>query len=122
MDIDEVAEIVEMLPLRPLPNVPELILGVINLRGTVVPVIDLRVRFGLNRKSFDKESRILVMKEKNLLVGMAVDRMWELLRLPQESFQPPPEDVAEANGECFKEISEVDGRMLIVLDVKKTLH
>lgn len=121
-DIEDVAEIMELTAIRPLPNVPELVLGLINLRGTIMPVIDLGIRFGLNRKPWDEESRIIVMKSGSLLVGIVVNRMWELLRLPPEAFQPPPPDVAKIDAEYFKEVSEVHGRMLIVLDMGKILQ
>lgn len=119
--IDDVAEIMKIVPIMPLPNVPEFILGLINLRGTIIPVIDLRIRFGLNRKAMDQGSRIIVMKHGNLVVGVVVDRLWELLRLPLDAFQPPPPDVAKIDAEYFKEVSLVNERMLIVLDIKKLL-
>lgn len=121
-DIEEVAEIMEMTPLRPLPNVPEFVVGLINLRGTIMPVMDLGIRFGLNRKPWDNESRIIVMKSGPLMVGIVVNRLWELLRLPPEAFQPPPPNVAKIDADYFKEVSEVKGRMLIVLDMGKILR
>jgi len=61
------------------------------------------------------------MKEKNLLVGLAVDSMWESLKLPEDSFQPAPQGVAKIDAEYFKEICSVKGRMVCVLDIKKIL-
>ena len=119
--IAEVAEIMLIPPIMPLPHVPDFILGLINLRGDIVPVVDLRVRFKLNQAPRDTESRIIVMKEDTLQVGVVVDRMWRLLRLPPEAFQPPPSGVAQIDPEYFKEVSDVDDRMLIVLDMHKIL-
>jgi purine-binding chemotaxis protein CheW len=120
-EIGEVAEIMEMAPIMPLPRVPAFILGLVNLRGAIVPIIDLRVRFGLDQKAWSRDSRIIIMKEKNLLVGVAVDSMWESLKLPEDSFQPPPQGVAKIDAEYFKEICSVKGRMVCVLDIKKIL-
>ena len=61
------------------------------------------------------------MKAEEMLVGIIVDRMWELLRLPAGAFQPPPPDVAKIDPEYFKQVSEVNDRMLIMLDMKKIL-
>jgi purine-binding chemotaxis protein CheW len=120
-EIGEVAEIMEMAPIMPLPRVPAFILGLVNLRGAIVPIIDLRVRFGLDQKAWSRDSRIIIMKEKNLLVGVAVDSMWESLKLPEDSFQPPPQGVAKIDAEYFKEVCSVKGRMVCVLDIKKIL-
>jgi len=120
-DIAEVAEILDMAPIMPLPNVPEFVLGVANLRGTILPVIDLRIQFCLSHKPFDDNSRIIVLTDEQFVAGIVVDHLWELLRLDQDSFQPPPPDVAKIYPEYFKEVAPVRGRMLIVLDIKRLL-
>ncbi len=122
IDIDRVAEIMEMVPIRHIPNVPNFIVGLINLRGTIVPVIDLRVRFHLESKPWTRDSRIIVMKEGNLVVAVGVDRLWELMRLPKQAFRLPPPDVVKDDSEYFKEIAPVNGRMVIILDMKKILN
>ncbi len=120
-EIDEVAEIMEMTTIMPIPNVADFVVGLINLRGTIVPVVDLRARFGLNRNAWTVDSRIVIMKEKNLLVGVVVDRMWESLRLPEDAFQPAPEGVAKMDAEYFREICTARGRMVSILDIAKIL-
>lgn len=120
-DIADVAEILEVVPFMPLPNVPEYVRGVANLRGAILPIIDLRIRFGLGRKDFDDNSRIIVLKSEQRIAGIVVDRLWELLRLDQSVFQPPPTDVAKIDPEYFKEVTPVKGRMLIVLDIRRLL-
>jgi purine-binding chemotaxis protein CheW len=120
-DIGEVAEILEMVPIMPLPNVPAFILGLVNLRGKIVPVIDLRIRFGLVHKGFDHDSRIIILNAGDLTVGVVVDRLWELLRLDPGAFQPPPVTAAKIDHEYFKEVASVQGRMLIVLDIRRLL-
>lgn len=120
-NIDEVGEIMSIIPITPVPNVPDFVLGLINLRGSIIPVIDLRVRFNLNRRELNFDSRIIIFNVKNLVVGIVVDRMWELLRLSAEAFQPPPSDVAKIDAGYFKEVVQVKDRMLIILDIGKFL-
>lgn len=121
-EIGEVAEIMEMVPIMPIPHVPPLVLGLVNLRGTIVPIIDLRVRFGLDRGAWTADSRIVIVKERSFLVGLAVDTMWEFLKLTEDSFQPAPHGVARIDAEYFKEVCEVKGRMVSILDIKKILE
>jgi purine-binding chemotaxis protein CheW len=120
-EIDEVAEIMEMTTIMPIPNVADFVVGLINLRGTIVPVVDLRARFGLNRNPWTSDSRIVIMKEGTLLVGVVVDRMWESLRLPSDAFQPAPEGVAKIDAEYFREICTAKGRMVSILDIARIL-
>jgi purine-binding chemotaxis protein CheW len=120
-EIDEVAEIMEMTTIMPIPNVADFVVGLINLRGTIVPVVDLRARFGLNRNPWTSDSRIVIMKEGTLLVGVVVDRMWESLRLPSDAFQPAPEGVAKMDAEYFREICTAKGRMVSILDIARIL-
>lgn len=121
LDIGDVAESLEMVPIRPLPNVPDFILGMINLRGNMVPLLDLRVCFGLNRMPWEHDSRILIIKDQKQLVGIVADRVIGLLRLDVAEFQPPPPRVAKVDAEYFKEVSEVDGQLLIIPDIKRIL-
>ena len=121
VDMVNVAEIMEMIDIMPVPNVAELVLGLINLRGAIVPVIDLRTFFGLQRKTWTKDSRIVIMKEKNLLVGVAVDSMWESLRLSLEDFQPAPHSSTKVDSSYFKDISIINGRVVSVLDISRIL-
>jgi purine-binding chemotaxis protein CheW len=121
LDIGDVAESLEMVPIRPLPHVPDFILGMINLRGNLVPLLDLRTRFGLNRMDGEHDSRILVIKDQKQLVGIVADRIIGLLRLDAAEFQPPPPGVAKVDAEFFKEVSQFDGQLLIIPDIKKIL-
>jgi len=121
LDIGDVAESLEMVPIRPLPHVHDFILGMINLRGNMVPLLDLRARFGLNRRPWEHDSRILVIKDQKQLVGIVADRIIGLRRLAAAEFQPPPPGVAKVDAEYFKEVSRVDGQLLIIPDIKRIL-
>ena len=120
-EMGEVAEIMEMTVIMPVPNVPDFVMGLINLRGTIVPVIDLRILFGLDRKPQTAESRIVILKEENLLVGVVVDSMWESLRLSRDAFQPAPHSPTKVDNQYFRDISLVNGRVVTVLDISRIL-
>mgnify|MGYP000845337818 FL=1 len=121
VEMGEVAEIMEMTPIMPIPNVPEFVLGLINLRGTIVPVVDLRTLFQMSCGPLTSHSRIVIMKHDNLLIGVIVDSMWESLRLSQDLFQPPPHSLAKIDAQYFKDISLVHGRVVSVLDISKII-
>lgn len=121
VEMGEVAEIRELTPIMPVPNVADHVLGLMNLRGTIMPVIDLRILFGLERKPWTGESRIVIMKEKNLLVGVIVDSMWESLRISNDNFQPAPQGVTKIDVQYFRDISLVNGRVVSVLDIARIL-
>jgi purine-binding chemotaxis protein CheW len=122
IDIAKAAEILRLVPIRAVPNVPDFVLGLINLRGSIVPVIDLRILFKLRCRPWNSESRIVVIKHEEMLVGAAVDRLWDVLRLSPEAFQPPPPDMAAIDAEYFREICPIEGRMLILLNTEKILN
>jgi len=121
VDMGEVAEIMEVTAIMPVPNVPDFVLGLINLRGTIVPVVDFRVLFGLDTKPWTADSRIVIMQDNNLLVGVVVDSMWESLRLAREAFQPAPQSVARIDYEYFKDITLVNSRVVSILNISRIL-
>ena len=121
VDIDQVSSILLLLPIMPLPRAPGFVLGLVNLRGSLLPLIDLRIKFGLGVNVLTESSRIVVLESEDLRVGMIVDRVWTLLRLPQDVFQPAPPGVAKIDTEYFKEVCSVDNRLLIILNINKLL-
>jgi purine-binding chemotaxis protein CheW len=116
-----VAEIREPLPLMPVPNVPSHILGLANLRGTVMPVIDLRRRFGFEAKADTPDHRLIILKGPGYAAALRVDSVYGLARLPQTDFQPAPPGVARVAPEYYSQIATLDGRMLIELNVRELL-
>lgn len=118
--ITQVAEIRETLAVTPLPNAADHVLGLANLRGVVLPVIDLRRRFQLPLKPEGPDNRLIVLKGSEYLVGVWVDAARGLERLPQASFQPAPPDVARIDQEYYEQVTTLDdGRILIELDVQR---
>jgi purine-binding chemotaxis protein CheW len=97
-------------------------LGLINLRGKIIPVVDMADRLGLSPAELKPSSRILVANVKGLTVGLLVDAATEVMKLPAESIEPPPEDVFNAQRAGFLEgVGRLDGRLIILLDLEKVL-
>lgn len=119
VDILKVQEINRMLEVTRVPNAPEYIDGVINLRGKVIPIIDLRRRFGMERKVHDKNTRIVVVELNGKIVGFVVDAVSEVLRIPKSVTEPPPAIVAGIEAEYITAVGKLEDRLLILLDLEK---
>ena len=117
IDILGVQEILRMVELTPVPNAPYFVQGVINLRGKVIPIIDLRARFGLPAAEHTKETRIIVVELSNVVLGFIVDMVEEVLRLPESLIEMPPSTGRGGSGEFHKGIGRVGGRLLMLLDL-----
>jgi purine-binding chemotaxis protein CheW len=121
VDILKVQEINRMLDVTRVPNAPEYIDGVINLRGKVIPIINLRRRFGMDRKERDKNTRIVVVELAGKIVGFVVDAVHEVLRIPRSVTEPPPSLVGGVRAEYITAVGKLDDRLLILLDLEKVL-
>jgi len=115
IDILGVQEIIRMVELTPVPQAPHFVEGVINLRGKVIPILDLRVRFGLPSVEPTKDTRIIVVETNHILLGFIVDSVSEVLRLPESLIEPPLS--GRQGAEFHKGVGRVEGRLLIVLDL-----
>ena len=121
VDILCVQEINRMLQITKVPNSPEYVKGIINLRGRVIPVIDLRSRLGLPPKGNDNNTRIIVIEVKGNTIGFIVDSVKEVIRIPQNITEAPPEIVSGINSEFIKAVGKLEDRLLILIDLEKTL-
>jgi purine-binding chemotaxis protein CheW len=121
VDILKVQEINRMVEITRVPQAPHYVEGVINLRGKVIPIVDLRKRFNLELKEHDKNTRIVVVDIGGNIMGMIVDSVSEVLRLPANTIEPPPEIVTGVNSEYIKGVAKLDDRLLIFLDLSKVI-
>jgi len=121
VDILKVQEINRMVEITRVPQAPHYVEGVINLRGKVIPIVDLRKRFNLELKKHDKNTRIVVVDIGGNIMGMIVDSVSEVLRLPAGTIEPPPEIVTGVNSEYIKGVAKLDDRLLIFLDLSKVI-
>jgi len=119
IDILKVQEINRMVEITKVPQAPSYVEGVINLRGKVIPVIDLRRKFSLEASEYDKNTRIVVADVSGHVIGMVVDAVSEVLRIPRSTIEPPPEIVTSLDSEYISGVVKLDEKLLIFLDISK---
>ena len=120
--IASVREIVRVPEITSVPNAQETIEGVINLRGKIIPVIDLRKRFGQVEIQSDKKNRILVVELENKLVGLIVNSASEVLKIPPSEIESPGSVFADGESSYVTGVGKLKGRLIILLDISKLLH
>lgn len=122
VEISVVHEIIRMQSITKVPRTPEFVEGVINLRGRIVPVIDLHKRFDLPAEEETSHSRIIVVEVKGVTVGMIVDSVSEVLRLPTANIDPPPPAIAGGiETEYLRGVGKWQEKLIILLDLDKVL-
>jgi purine-binding chemotaxis protein CheW len=120
--IGSVREIVRVPEITSVPSAPETVEGVINLRGKIIPVMDLRKRFGHVDIQPDKKNRILVVELENKLIGLIVNAASEVLKIPPSEIEAPGSVFAEGESSYVTGVGKLRGRLIILLDVSKLLH
>lgn len=117
--ITKIREIILMKPITRLPQVPESIEGLINLRGTVMPIINLRKRFGLPARPLDDETRTIVVTVHDKTVGCIVDEVTQVMRIAADQIQPVPVSMAEVARRFVAGLARLEDRLLIILDTDR---
>ncbi len=117
-----VHEIIRYREITRIPRSAEYVRGVLNLRGQIVPVIDLRKRLGLPSAEETNSSRIVVTEVEENIVGMIVDAVTEVLRLPFSRIEPPSDLIVDVEYDLIKGVGKKDDQLVILLDVSKTVH
>lgn len=126
VDIAAVESIIKMQPITAVPQAPAFVEGITNLRGSVLPVMDLRKRFGLSGREQKTEithddKRIVVVSMDGMKIGMIVDAVSEVLRVQEEAIEPPPPMVTTINSAFITGIAKVGERLIILLDLARVL-
>jgi len=117
VDILSVQEINRITEITKIPNSPDYVEGVVNLRGKVIPVINLRKKFSFEEKLIDDTSRIIIMDIQDITYGVIVDAVSEVLRVPSSTVEPTPPMSSEANSKFIKGLAKLDGRLIILIDI-----
>jgi purine-binding chemotaxis protein CheW len=120
--IGAVREIVRVPEITAVPSAPDTIEGVINLRGKIIPVMDLRKRFGQSNVQPDKKNRILVVELEGKLIGLIVNAASEVLKISPSEIEPPGNVFAEGESSYVTGVGKLKGRLIILLDIAKLLH
>jgi purine-binding chemotaxis protein CheW len=122
INIAVVESIIKMQAITQLPQTPAYVKGVTNLRGSVLPVIDLRTRFALEAKEDTRQTRIIIVTMGNIKVGVVVDGVSEVLRVSDELIEPLPPMVNSVNSVFLKGIVRLEDRLIILLELSKVLN
>ena len=122
IDILRVHEIIGMLPITRVPRAPDFILGVINLRGRVIPTIDLRLKFGMEPKEASRETCIVVVQAAGTQIGVVVDRVSDVLDVAADEVEDVPGFGADVDTSCLLGVAKTDGRVRLLLDIERVLR
>ncbi|NLC62864.1 MAG: chemotaxis protein CheW [Thermoanaerobacterales bacterium] len=121
VDILQVKTIERMMPITRVPKAPQFVEGVINLRGDIVPVIDLKKRFDLPKREETDNTRIIIVNVEDITVGMIVDSATEVIQLPQNAIEMAPSIVAGIDADFLQGVGKIGDKLLIILDLLKIL-
>ena len=119
--ITQVQEIITMTRPTQLPQSPDFVEGIINLRGEIIPIIDLKKRFKMGASDITSDTRSVVVEVAGQTVGIIVDEVSEVLRLSHNDIEPPPAMVGGITAEYLTGVGKREGRLLILLDMNKIL-
>lgn len=122
IEIRYVTEIVGVQAITAVPDLESYIKGVINLRGKIIPVMDVRLRFKKEERAYDDRTCIVVVEIGNISVGLIVDRVTEVLPIPEDQIVPPPEIKSGAKNKFISAIGKTEKDVKLLIDCKKLLN
>jgi purine-binding chemotaxis protein CheW len=121
LDVFQVHEILRYDEPTPMPKAPAFVEGVLDVRGTLVPVVDLRKRFEVHDLRYDEDTRIILVDFQDERLGLIVDEVTEVLRAPETAVAPPPAYVKGLAAEFIRGIVRLEGRLVVLLDLDRIL-
>ena len=121
LEILKVQEIIGMMSVTPVPRTPDFICGVINLRGKVIPIVDLRLKFGMEAVEHTEETCIIVVQAQGLQIGIVVDKVSEVLDIAADDIEDPPSFGTDVNTDYILGIGKSEGRVKLLLDIDRVL-
>ncbi len=119
--LTHIQQIIKMREITSVPRAPEYVLGIISLRGVIIPVFDLRLRLGLPLRDISRQTRIIVLSDDLMSIGLMVDRVRQVVRIADSAVEPPPPILSGGESEYLEGIGRRGKRMLILLDLHKVL-
>lgn len=122
VDILSVQEINRITEITKVPNSPDYVEGVINLRGKVIPVINLRSKFGFEARATDDNSRIIIMEIQGIINGVIVDSVSEVLRIPASSIEAAPSVASDTISQFIKGLAKLDNRLIILVEINNLVE
>ncbi|MRR58744.1 MAG: chemotaxis protein CheW [Deltaproteobacteria bacterium] len=121
VEIDQVQEIIRAAEITAVPGAPAHVRGVINLRGKIIPVVDLRIRFNMPESGASEEQRIIVVELGKKRLGMLVDSVSHVIRLPSASIEDIPEEAVTLEENYIKGVGKLERQLIIILDLNRSL-
>jgi purine-binding chemotaxis protein CheW len=121
-DIEYILEIIGVQGVTRVPKIPHYIIGITNLRGKVIPVIDMRLRFDKARRDYDAKTCVIVVEVNEEVVGLVVDAIDEVVDIADNHISPPPMGAADYTGNFLKGVAQEKGRVRLLLDCEKILN
>lgn len=121
MDILKVQEINKILDLTVVPQAPEYVKGILNLRGQIVTIIDLGIKLGLSRIEVGPDTRNIIVNSKNEYIGLLVDRIGDVERTSEDKIEPPPANIGGVNAQYFEGVYKKENSLIGILNVEKVL-
>ncbi len=119
-EIMKIVEVIKIKEITEVPTAPSFMEGIINLRGKIIPIIDLRRRFNLETKEKTKKNRIIIIEyQKNQLAGVIVDEVQKVLNIKKEEILPPPSTLVSAGGKYIEAIIKIEDRIIVLLNIEK---
>lgn len=119
--IMQVQEIIKIPDITHIPNMPDFVEGVINLRGKIVPILELHKRFNLEVSKKTEDTRIVVVSIENQLVGLVVDSVSEVIRLGEDVIDPVPPTISKIGAEYLSGVGKINNRLIILLNIERIL-
>ncbi len=121
VNIEYIKEIIKPREITEIPRVPAFLLGIISLRGVIIPIVDLRRRLHLGELEFDEHTRILVCEEQDRIAGLLVDSITQVVQLGDEEIEPPPAILSGLDRELVDGVGRIHGQMMILLNLPQVL-
>lgn len=119
IDIRVVIEIIGIMPITKVPEVPAYVQGIINLRGKIIPVVEMRLRFGQEYRPYSDRTCVIIISVNDVLIGLIIDGVSEVLTIPENSIVPPPE-LKSVRNRYVKNIGKLsEEKVVLLLDWKK---
>lgn len=117
IEIEYVTEIIGIQPITPVPNTPDYVKGVTNIRGTIVPVVDMRILFALGEKNYDERTCIVLIGGENMHIGIIVDAVEDVLKFAPEDILPPKRSSTGEKSIYIKAIGKIGGKVKQIIDI-----
>ena len=121
VDIQTVKEVIRHREITRLPKAPAFVKGVINLRGDVIPIMDLRERFNMEQQEYTSMTRVIVVEVDGRSVGMVVDSVSHVIRIETGQIEPPPPCVGKVSEEYIRGVGKVDDKLIVLLHISRIL-